>query len=185
MKKDRSQISCTLCQHHISGPYLIAVNQPVRAGLKPNGPIAPNWAPHPILQTLVQVDWEPGLTDIVPNWAPRRTTLVQVDWEPGPTEIVPNWAPHLINVALQPIIAGVLLTIHSSIDSLIHQLIYSTMRIITSYLVMVVLSNGYNTEKKPLPGLLFLTLRSVLCVTNKYRPIPRVLHTVTFAEPQQ
>ena len=21
-------------------------------------------------------------------------TLVQVHWEPGPTEIVPNWAPH-------------------------------------------------------------------------------------------
>ena len=38
-----------------------------RAGLKPIGPIAPNWAPHPILQTLVQVDWEPGLTEIVPN----------------------------------------------------------------------------------------------------------------------
>ena len=27
-------------------------------------------------------------------------TLVQVDWEPGPTEIVPNWAPHLIRLAL-------------------------------------------------------------------------------------
>ena len=43
----------------------------VSAGLKPIGPIAPNWAPRPILQTLVQVDWEPGPTEIVPNWAPH------------------------------------------------------------------------------------------------------------------
>ena len=28
--------------------------------LKPIGPIAPNWAPRPILETLVQVDWGPG-----------------------------------------------------------------------------------------------------------------------------
>ena len=27
-------------------------------------------------------------------------TLVQVDWEPGPTEIIPNWAPHLLRPAL-------------------------------------------------------------------------------------
>ena len=40
-----------------------------RAGLKPVGPIAPDWALGPILQTLVQVDWEPGQTEIVPNWA--------------------------------------------------------------------------------------------------------------------
>ena len=32
-----------------------------RAGLKPIGPIAPNWVPHPILQTF-QVDWKPGPT---------------------------------------------------------------------------------------------------------------------------
>ena len=38
----------------------------IRAGLKPVGPIAPNWAPRPILQTLVQADWEPGPTEIVP-----------------------------------------------------------------------------------------------------------------------
>ena len=25
---------------------------------------------------------------------------MQVDWEPGPTEIVPNWAPHLPRSAL-------------------------------------------------------------------------------------
>ena len=42
-----------------------------RAGLKPIGLIAPNWAPRPILQTLVQVDWEPGPTEIVPKWAPH------------------------------------------------------------------------------------------------------------------
>ena len=34
------------------------------AGLKP---IAPNWAPRPILHTLVQVDWEPGSTEIGPT----------------------------------------------------------------------------------------------------------------------
>ena len=64
--------------------------------------IVPNWAPHPILQTLVQVDWEPGPTEIVPNWAPRPIlqTLVQVDWEPGPTESVPNWARHTLRPAL-------------------------------------------------------------------------------------
>ena len=39
-----------------------------RASLKP---IAPNWAPRPILQTLVQVDWEPWPTEIAPSWAPR------------------------------------------------------------------------------------------------------------------
>ena len=38
-----------------------------RAGLKSIGPIAPNWAPRPILQTLVQVNWEHGPTEIVPN----------------------------------------------------------------------------------------------------------------------
>ena len=43
----------------------------LRAGLKPIGPIAPSWAPRPIQQTLVQVDWEPGPTEIVPNWAPH------------------------------------------------------------------------------------------------------------------
>ena len=53
----------------------------IRAGLKPIGPIAPNWTPRPILQTLVQIDWEPG-----------------------PTEIVPNLAPHLIRPALLAII---------------------------------------------------------------------------------
>ena len=42
-----------------------------RAGLKPIGPIAPNWVPRLILQTLVQVDWEPGPTEIVSNWAPH------------------------------------------------------------------------------------------------------------------
>ena len=42
-----------------------------RAGLKPTGPIAPSWAPCPILQTMVQVDWEPGPTKIVPNLAPH------------------------------------------------------------------------------------------------------------------
>ena len=42
-----------------------------RAGLKPIRPIASNWAPRPILQTLVQVDWEPGPTEIVPNWVPH------------------------------------------------------------------------------------------------------------------
>ena len=58
----------------------------------------------PILQTLVQVDWEPGPTEIVPNWAPLPIlqTLVQVDWEPGLTEIVPNWAPRLLRLALTP-----------------------------------------------------------------------------------
>ena len=39
--------------------------------LKPTGPIAPNWAPRPILQTLVQVDWEPETTEIVLNWVPH------------------------------------------------------------------------------------------------------------------
>ena len=39
--------------------------------IKPIGPIAPNWAPRPILHILVQVDWEPGPTEIVPNWAPH------------------------------------------------------------------------------------------------------------------
>ena len=43
----------------------------VRAGLKPVGPVAPNCAPWPILQTLVQVDWDSGPTEIVPNWAPH------------------------------------------------------------------------------------------------------------------
>ena len=42
-----------------------------RGGLKPIGLIAPNWALHPVLQTLLQVDWEPGPTKIVPNWAPH------------------------------------------------------------------------------------------------------------------
>ena len=32
----------------------------VKVGLKPSGPIVPNLAPRPILQTLVQVDWVPG-----------------------------------------------------------------------------------------------------------------------------
>ena len=38
----------------------------------------------------------------IPNWAlrPILQTLVQVDWEPGPTEIVPNLAPHLLKPAL-------------------------------------------------------------------------------------
>ena len=40
-----------------------------KAHLKPIGPIAPNWAPRIILQTLVQVDWDPGPTEIVPNLA--------------------------------------------------------------------------------------------------------------------
>ena len=29
-----------------------------------------NWAPHPNLQTLVQADWEPGATEIVPSRGP-------------------------------------------------------------------------------------------------------------------
>ena len=37
-----------------------------RAGLKPIGPITPSWAPRPILQTLVQVNWEPGPTQLGP-----------------------------------------------------------------------------------------------------------------------
>ena len=41
------------------------------AGLKPIGPIAPSWAPRPILQTLVLVEWETGPTEIVPNWPPH------------------------------------------------------------------------------------------------------------------
>ena len=50
-----------------------------RVGLNPIGPIAPNWAPRPILQTTVQVDWEPGLTEIFPNWAPHilRQALIK------------------------------------------------------------------------------------------------------------
>ena len=44
----------------------------IREGLNPIGPIVHKWAPRPILQTLVQVDWEPGPTEIVPNWAPHR-----------------------------------------------------------------------------------------------------------------
>ena len=27
-------------------------------------------------------------------------SLVQVDWEPGPIEIVPNWAPHFLRPTL-------------------------------------------------------------------------------------
>ena len=42
-----------------------------RAGFKLIGPIAPSWAPRPILHTVVQVDWEPGPTEIVANWAPH------------------------------------------------------------------------------------------------------------------
>ena len=49
-----------------------------RAGLKPIRTISPNWAARPILQALVQVDWEPGPTEIVSIWAPHllRPTLV-------------------------------------------------------------------------------------------------------------
>ena len=63
--------------------------------------IVPNWVPRPILQTLVQVDWEPGPSEIGPNWSPRPIlqTLVQVDWEPGPSEIGPNWSPDLLRSA--------------------------------------------------------------------------------------
>ena len=46
-----------------------------RAGFNPIGPIAPNWAPHPILQTLLHVDCEPGPTEIVPSWAPHLLRL--------------------------------------------------------------------------------------------------------------
>ena len=89
---------------HTLGEQLWWDMTPPRADLIPIGPIAPNWAPRPILQTLVQVDWEPGPTEIVPNWAPLPIlqTLVQVDWEPGPTEIVPNWVLHLLRLALTP-----------------------------------------------------------------------------------
>ena len=52
-----------------------------RAGLKPFGQIASNWIPRQSViysrlvkyiqvQTLVQVDWESGSTEIVPNWGP-------------------------------------------------------------------------------------------------------------------
>ena len=54
--------------HWVFSCFTILVH---RAGLKPIGLIAPNWAPRPILQTLVQVDWEPGSTEIVPKWAPH------------------------------------------------------------------------------------------------------------------
>ena len=58
-----------------------------RAGLKPIG-ITPNWAPRKsvIYSRLVKYI--------------QVQTLVQVDWEPGPTEIVPNWAPHIVRPAL-------------------------------------------------------------------------------------
>ena len=41
----------------------------------------PIGAPRPILQTLVQVDWEPGLTYIVPNWGPApNSTDLGASW---------------------------------------------------------------------------------------------------------
>ena len=42
----------------------------------------PKLGPWLILQTLVQVHWEPGPTEIVPNWAPRLIlqSLVEIDW---------------------------------------------------------------------------------------------------------
>ena len=42
-----------------------------RPALSQSGPIASKWAPRSILETLVLVDWEPGPTVIVPNWAPH------------------------------------------------------------------------------------------------------------------
>ena len=36
-------------------------------------------------------------------------TLVQADWEPRPTEIVPNWAPHLVSPALVIVVLVTLL----------------------------------------------------------------------------
>ena len=41
----------------------------LRPGITPIGPVAPNWAPRPFLHTMVQVDWEPGPIESVPNWA--------------------------------------------------------------------------------------------------------------------
>ena len=52
----------------LSGVFMFRQRYIHRAGFKP---IAPNWVPRPILQTLVQVNWEPGPTEIVPNWAPH------------------------------------------------------------------------------------------------------------------
>ena len=57
----------TRCRHYMGYSFRLAA----RAGLKPIGPIAPNWAPRPILQTLMPVHWELGPTEIVPNWAPH------------------------------------------------------------------------------------------------------------------
>ena len=48
------------------------------SGLKLIRPIAPNWAPRPILQTLVQVDRETGPTENVTNWAPQLLRPVLV-----------------------------------------------------------------------------------------------------------
>ena len=55
-----------LChEKYIKSQFRIKLVNGPRAGLKPNGPIAPNWAPRSILHNLVQVDWEPGPIEIV------------------------------------------------------------------------------------------------------------------------
>ena len=65
----------------VAGQHKVVSITSFRGVLKPIGPIAPNWAPQPILQTLVQVDWEPEATEIVPNWAPHLL-------RPAPTSLL-------------------------------------------------------------------------------------------------
>ena len=52
---------------------------PPSDGLPPVPPPPPPLTPRPILQTLVQVDWEPGTTELVLNRAPHllRSALKQ------------------------------------------------------------------------------------------------------------
>ena len=70
-------------QSSVAGPNFCISG--ARAGLKPTGPIASIWAPRPILQTLVQVDWEAGPTEIVPNIGSQSTlALRSVELGAGP-----------------------------------------------------------------------------------------------------
>ena len=70
-----TSLSGKLCTIILVSLKLGKMSVSLRAGLKPIGPVATNRAIHSILQTLLQVDWEPGSTVIVPNWAPHLLRL--------------------------------------------------------------------------------------------------------------
>ena len=87
-------ITCMYCQTDLGKTF--RVRAMLRAGLKPIEPTAPNLGPAPKGGPALECNLlSPRLVKYI-----QVQTLVQVDWEPGPTEIVPNWAPHLLRPAL-------------------------------------------------------------------------------------